>query len=141
MSIKFGPAGLGGVKEAISNLEEYHQLGLKAWEIAFTYGVYLKNKEDAEKIGKKAKELGIQLSIHAPYYINLNSSDKSKIEKSKQRILDCLKVGTWLNAELVVFHPGFYGKMDKQEMKGRTGPWQQRLVARIFSGTFFGSSR
>jgi deoxyribonuclease IV len=115
MSIRFGPAGLGGVKEAISNLEKYHKLGLKACEIAFTYGVYIKDRETAEKIGKKAKELGIQLSIHAPYYINLNSSDKSKLEKSKQRILECLKAGTWLNVDVVVFHPGYYGKMEKQE--------------------------
>jgi deoxyribonuclease-4 len=115
MSVRFGPAGLGGVKEAISNLEKYHKLGLKACEIAFTYGVYIKNKEDAVAIGKKAKELGIQLSIHAPYYINLNSFDKAKIEQSKIRILDCLKIGTWLNADVVVFHPGFYSKMEKDE--------------------------
>lgn len=113
--IRFGPAGLGGVKEAISNLEKYHKLGLKACEIAFTYGVYIKNKEDAEKIGQTAKKLGIQLSIHAQYYINLNSDDKKKIEQSKQRILDCLKVGTWLNAKVIVFHPGFYSKMNKEE--------------------------
>ena len=37
MSIKFGPAELGPVKEAISNLEKCHKLGFKAYEIAFTY--------------------------------------------------------------------------------------------------------
>lgn len=113
--IKFGPAGLGGIKEAISNLEEYHKLGLKACEIAFTYGVYIKKKEDAEKIGKTAERLGIEVSIHAPYWINLNSSEKEKIEKSKERILKCLEVGTYLKAKKVVFHPGYYGKMDKTE--------------------------
>lgn len=115
MAIKFGPAGLGSVKEAISRLEEYHKLGLKACEIAFTYGVYIKEQKDAELIGKKAKELGISLSIHAPYWINLNSLDKTKVEQSKERIVSCLKVGTWLNAKRIVFHPGYYGKMGKQE--------------------------
>ena len=113
--IKFGPAGLGSVKEAISNLEKYYKLGLRACEIAFTYGVYIKEQKDAEEIGKKAKELGISLSIHAPYWINLNSVDKKKVEQSKERILSCLKVGTWLGAKRVVFHSGFYGKMDKKE--------------------------
>ena len=56
MAIRFGPAGLGGVKEAISNLEMYHKLGLRACEIAFTYGIYIKEKETAVKIGKKAKK-------------------------------------------------------------------------------------
>jgi deoxyribonuclease-4 len=113
--IKFGPAGLGKVKEAISNLEMYHKIGLKACEIAFTYGIYIKNKEDAVKIGEKAKELGIKLSIHAPYWINLNSADKKKIEESKKRILDCCRTGTIMHAERVVFHAGFYGKSKKEE--------------------------
>ncbi|MBS3094849.1 TIM barrel protein [Candidatus Pacearchaeota archaeon] len=113
--VRFGPAGLGQVKDAIKNLEEYHRLGFRACEIAFTYGAYIKNKDDAEKIGKKAKELGIRLSIHAHYWINLNSEEPEKIEQSKERILECLKVGTWLGAEVVVFHPGFYGKMSREE--------------------------
>jgi len=113
MAIKFGSAGLGGIKEAISNLEMFHKLGLKACEIAFTYGVYIKNKDDALKIGKAAEKFEIKLSIHAPYWINLNSKDKDKIRKSKERILRCCEVGTYLGAYRVVFHPGYYAGMDK----------------------------
>ena len=112
--INFGPAGIGPVKDAISNLEKYHELGLKACEIAFTYSIYIK-EQDAIKIGKKAKELGIKLSIHAPYWINLNSADKKKVEESKKRILDCCKIGTLMKAYRVVFHSGFYGKMEREE--------------------------
>jgi len=115
MSIKFGPAGLGGVRDAVSNLEEYHKLGLKACEIAFTYGIYIKHKEDAIKIKKAAEKYDIKLSIHAPYWINLNSLECVKVERSKERILKCLEVGTWLGAHRVVFHPGYYGKMEKEE--------------------------
>lgn len=115
MTIRFGPAGLGSVKEAITNLEKYAKLGLKACEIAFTYGIYIKNEEEGKEIGKKAKELGIKLSIHAPYYINLNSADKEKIEASKKRIIDCCRIGEVLGAEVVVFHAGFYGKMEKEQ--------------------------
>lgn len=112
--IKFGPAGLGGVKEAVSNLENYAKLGLKACEIAFTYGIYIHNEKDAEVIGKEAKKLGIELSIHAPYWINLNSAEKKKVEESKKRILDCCKIGNILQATFIVFHSGFYGKMDAE---------------------------
>ena len=115
MTIRFGPAGIGGVKEAISNLEMYHKLGLKACEIAFTYGIYIKEKEDAVRIEKKAKELGIRLSIHAPYWINLNSLDKKKTEESKKRILDCCRIGTLMKAHRIVFHPGYYSGMEKAE--------------------------
>ena len=112
--IRFGPAGLGSVKDAEAVLENYHRMGLRACEIAFTYGVYIKNKDDAIRICKKAKELDISLSIHAPYYVNLNSSEKAKIEASKKRILDCCEIGELLGARAIVFHPGYYSK-DREE--------------------------
>jgi len=115
--IRFGPAGLGGINEAVANLEAFNKLGLKACEIAFTYGVYIKEsqKKEIEEIRKTAEKLDIKLSIHAPYYINLNSSEKRKIEESKKRILNCCKIGDLLGAEVIVFHPGYYGKMGENE--------------------------
>ncbi len=110
MSIKFGPSGIGPVATAEKVLEAYHNLGLKICEIAFTYSVYIKNKSDAERIGKKAKSLGIELTIHAPYFVNLHSAEKEKIEATKKRILSCCEIGELLGATKVVFHPGFYGK-------------------------------
>lgn len=112
--IKFGPSGLGPVKEAIKNLEMFKSQGLEACEIAFTYGIYIKEKE-AKEIGEAAKKLGIQLSIHGPYWINLNSAEPEKIEKSKERLINCLKIGTHLGAKYIVFHPAFYGKFTKEE--------------------------
>lgn len=108
-SIRFGPAGLGPTKTAPTVLEQYHKLGLRACEIAFTYSIYIKEPE-AYAIARKAKELDIELSIHAPYWVNLNSSEKEKIESTKKRILDCCRIGNALGAKVVVFHPGFYGK-------------------------------
>jgi deoxyribonuclease-4 len=115
MAIRFGPAGLGGVDSAIDNLQEFHKRGLAACEIAFTYGIYIKDTKDAEKIRQAAKELDIRLSIHAPYWINLNSKEKIKIEESKKRILDCCEIGDLLGAYRIVFHPGYYGGIDKEE--------------------------
>lgn len=112
--INIGASGLGKVKEAVINLERMHDAGLKCCEIAFTYSIYIKEFE-TPVIREAAKRLGIRLSIHAPYWINLNSSDPEKIEASKKRILDCCKIGELLGAETIVFHPGFYGKRDKEE--------------------------
>ena len=115
MTVIFGPSGLGGVKEAIGNLEAYHKLGIKACEIAFTYGVYIKDEKDIRIIRECAEKYGIKLSIHAQYWLNLNSAEKVKIEASKKRILDCLKTGEKLGCYAVVVHPGYYGKMSKEE--------------------------
>lgn len=113
-SIKLGPSGLGSVATAEKVLEQYSNLGFKACEIAFTYGVYIKENQ-CEKIRKVAEKYDISLSIHAQYWINLNSADKTKIEQSKQRILKCCKIGHLLGAKKIVFHAGFYGKMSKEE--------------------------
>ena len=107
MTIIFGPAGLGPVKTAVKTLEQYHKLGLRACEIAFTYSVYIKEGE-CTMIREKAEELGIELSIHAQYFVNLNSSEKVKKEATKKRILDCCRIGELLGVKVVVFHPGYY---------------------------------
>jgi len=114
-AIRFGPSGLGPVKDAIENLKEFSKQELKACEIAFTYGVYIKQEKDMQEIRKTAEKYKIRLSIHAPYWINLNSKEKIKIEQSKKRILNCCKIGEKLGAYLVVFHAGYYGGMDKEE--------------------------
>lgn len=113
MSVIFGPAGLGPVKTATKVLEQYAQQGLKACEIAFTYSCYIKSAE-CPAIREKAKELDIDLSIHAQYWVNLNSAEKEKREATKKRILDCCEIGELLGVKIVVFHPGYYSE-DKEE--------------------------
>ncbi|MEK6825363.1 MAG: TIM barrel protein [Nanoarchaeota archaeon] len=120
MSIIFGPAGLGPVKTALQTLEHYHKLGLRACEIAFTYSAYIKPVETAV-IREKAESLGIDLSIHAQYFVNLNSSEKAKREATKKRILQCCEIGELLGAKIVVFHPGYYtDKGDTAEKREQT---------------------
>ena len=114
MYMIIGPAGIGGAKEAEANLKFLKKNNLNAVEISFTHSTYLK-KEDAIRIGKIAKELKIKLSIHGSYYINLNSVEKSKVEKSKERILKACQIGEYLQATHLVFHPVYYGKNTKEE--------------------------
>jgi len=110
--ILFGPAGIGS--PGINGLKEISKLGLNAAEVEFTYGVNMKN-ETAAEIGKVASQLGISLSIHAPFYINLASEDISKREASVKRILDSCEKGSYLGAKYIVFHAAFYGKLSKFE--------------------------
>ena len=55
------------------------------------------------------------LSIHAPYWVNLNSKEEEKVEASKSRILKCCEVGHEVGAQLVVFHAGFYAGKEQEE--------------------------
>jgi deoxyribonuclease-4 len=112
--IRFGPSGIGGMTQAPAVLEQYNKLGIGAAEIPFTYQVWMNNAQAAE-IGKLAKKEDVSLSIHAPYYINLASKEKKKVEASKKRILDCCERAHYLGAHYVVFHAAYYGEHEKEE--------------------------
>lgn len=113
MTILVGPAGLGS--PAITGLDKIKKAGLSCASIAFTHSIYMNNKM-AKEVGAHAKKLGIKLSVHAPYYINLASEKKSIINASKKRILQAAERAHHLGAKYVVFHAGYYGKRDKDEV-------------------------
>ena len=113
--IKIGPAGIGGSKEAPEILPQYGNAGIGCAEIPFTYQIWMK-KEDAIEIREAAHKSNIQLSIHAPYYINLNSDDPKKVKASMQRILNCCEMGNYLGVNYIVFHAAYYGKTDKKKV-------------------------
>jgi deoxyribonuclease-4 len=71
--------------------------------------------EMAETVGSLAEKLGILLSVHAPYYINLASYEAEKIDASRQRILDSCHRAHLMGARKVVFHAGFYQKRTARE--------------------------
>lgn len=111
MEIRIGPAGTGG--DSLKGMERARELKLSACEIEYTHGIKMSNAT-AKKVGEAAKKNGIKLSVHAPYFINLNSDDRKKLEASKKRILTSCERAHHLGAERVVFHPGFYGRTDRE---------------------------
>ncbi len=117
--IKLGPAGSSGLGN-IEGIKLVKKLGLDAMEVEFTYGVRM-SVATAKELGEEAKKDGIKLSVHAPYYINLASSEKEKIKASEKRILDSCERGHYFNGNEktpIVFHAGFYQGRDKEEVFG-----------------------
>ena len=104
--IKIGPAGSGGLGN-LEGIRKAARMKLDCMEVEFVYGVRM-SVEDAREAGALARAKGITLSVHAPYYINLASDEKEKIQASKQRILDSCRKAHTLGAQNVVFHAGFY---------------------------------
>jgi len=106
MKIFLGPAGSPGGK-TLGAMKIVRELGLHSMELAFGHGVTMGN-ETAKEVGRENKKHGVRISIHAPYYINLNSSDRKKVEDSKKRILDTCERAHHIGAKKVVFHSGYY---------------------------------
>ena len=96
----------------------------------FVHGVRL-NDESAKQIALTAKELDISLSSHAPYYVNLCTSDKKKIANSKRHIFESARVTALAGGNITVFHPGFYQKLAPEEAyqraKSRLEEIQEKL--------------
>jgi len=123
----FGPAGFGGddlIQIPISSknptsdaIPAIKKAGLDTLEIEFVRQVYLKNssQEKLDEIKNNAKKLDFPLSIHAPYFINLNAKEEIKLQNSYRYILDSLNVGEKIGARVVVFHIGFFLKDDPKE--------------------------
>jgi deoxyribonuclease-4 len=75
--------------------------------------------EDAEALGRLAREKDITLSVHAPYYINLAADDPAKLTASKERILSSCRMAAAMGARNVVFHAGFYQERSAAETFAR----------------------
>lgn len=90
----------------LKGLERTAQMGLRAMEIEWVQQVP-RNVEQVRSVGKRAKELGIMLTIHAPYYVNLNSPEKPKLKASIERCLLALRMGQECGAISVCVHAAF----------------------------------
>ena len=119
MRIYLGPAGVpltAAKSDTISGIKRVAELKLGAMEIEFVRGVHMTN-DLADEAGQAAKELGVKLSVHAPYFINLCNPEV--LEASQKRILDSCERAHHMGASVVVFHPGYYGKLGKGEALSR----------------------
>ena len=68
-------------------------------------------KEQAILYHRLAKENGIMLTMHAPYYISLASQKDDVVERSKLEIKKAFDLAKILGAKRIIFHPGAgYGK-------------------------------
>jgi len=113
----FGTAGVPQSTSPHSTLaavQEISRLGLDCLEIEFVWGVKM-GSDLCQKIKERAKELRITLSVHAPYFINLNSNEEGKRLSSQERLLSSARMAKKCGAKSVVFHCGYYGKSSPEQ--------------------------
>jgi deoxyribonuclease-4 len=118
---RFGPAGVPPafhlLRATLAEVPQLlHEIGLDALEYeAVRWGKTPQMKQqDAQILGRKAKQHDVWLSLHASYYINL-AGNKTIREASKQRLIACITAAEWMRAHTVVFHPGFYANKSHKE--------------------------
>lgn len=129
----FGTAGVPGSakgKNSISGIECLRKLGLDCMELEFVQGVRMSEK-GAENVRKRAEAEEVSLSVHAPYYINLNSQEEEKLKASVERIYQAARIGGLCGAESIVLHAAFYQKSSKESTYARVSKNLRALTVRL----------
>jgi deoxyribonuclease-4 len=109
----FGTAGVPNstVKKnnPVEGVKRIHELALDCMQLEFAHGVRMK-EEVSSALRKVSYELGVPLTSHGPYYINLNAREQDKIDSSVERIIQTAKISDLCGAESMTFHAAFYMK-------------------------------
>ena len=106
----FGTAGVPNsaqLKSTVGGIECVAALGLGCMEIEFVQQVRI-GEEAARQVAETARRTGTRLTVHAPYYINLNAREPDKVTASQTRLLKAARAGALCGAVSVAFHAAFY---------------------------------
>lgn len=91
---------------AVGGIKRLAELGFGAFEIGWVRSVRVK-EETCFLLKATADEMDVAVSVHAPYYINLNADDE-EWPKSRKRLIDAAHYGFLAGASDIIFHPGSY---------------------------------
>lgn len=118
--IKFGVAGNSnsfyeqGYKSTFEAAKWCKNLGLELFEYSFGRGVSL-NDSTAQSIGEEFSLYNVELSVHAPYYINFANLDEEMINKSIMYITKSIEKLRLMQGKRVIFHTASQGKLDRDK--------------------------
>ena len=135
--IQFGPSGNSEsfYAQGYSHTEEsakfVKDMGLDCFEYSFGRGVRMTDAK-AVSIGQAFKEQGIEISVHAPYYINFANSEAENAEKSYNYVLESGRVLKLMGGKRCVFHSATQGKMDRESAVSLTEERLKVLRDRIY---------
>ena len=120
MGAKFGPAGnsesfyAAGLKSTHQAPKWLSEIGLDLYEYQCGQGVRGSDEAFA-RIGDEAKNNGITLSLHAPYFISLSGTEEEKRLKSIDYITQSVHAAEMMGAGIIVIHTGSASKISRAE--------------------------
>ena len=118
--IRFGPSGNSesfyaqGYSHTEQSAKFVRDLGLDCFEYSFGRGVRM-SEAKAISIGEAFAAQGVEISVHAPYYINFANPSEESAGKSYNYVLDSARALRLMGGKRCVFHPAAQGKMSREE--------------------------
>ena len=135
----FGPGGNGdlfyrsGYKSSIDSPAFVAEIGLDAYEYEAGNGLNA-GEATLAAIGQKAKEKGVLMSFHTPYFISLSGIEEEKRLKSLDYIAKSLWAAELLGADTIVIHSGSAAKISREDAMALSKDTLAR-AAEQFAGT------
>lgn len=123
--IKFGPSGNSesfyemGYKHTVQAPEYCEKFGLDCFEYSFGRGVNI-SEAKAREIGKAFADRNMEISVHAPYFINFANPEEEAAKKSYGYVLASAKALKCFGGKRLVFHSAAQGKATREEAVSRT---------------------
>lgn len=118
--IKFGPSGNSesfyaqGYSHTEQSAKFVRDMGLDCFEYSFGRGVRM-SEAKAISIGEAFAAQSVEISVHAPYYINFANPSEESAAKSYNYVLDSARVLKLMGGKRCVFHSATQGKLDREE--------------------------
>lgn len=116
----FGPGGNSdlfykeGNKSTVQSPGWVKRFGLDAFEYEAGNGLTA-GEASLRAVGEKAREHGVLMSLHTPYFISLSGVVEEKRLKSIEYIQKSLWAAELLGADTIVIHSGSAAKISRQE--------------------------
>ena len=117
MSATFGPGGNSVDFPYKSSLDApgwLASMGLDLYEYECGRGVNI-SEESARELGNRARQTGIGLTLHAPYFVSLANPDPESLKKTIGYVLSACRAADWMGATRVVVHSGSLMKRTRRE--------------------------
>ena len=111
LSFRFGTVGspIGTPKKpggSVGAIAFSKSIGLTTLELGWVQSVRV-SEETCAAIKATSIEQDVAVSVHAPYFINLNANEE-EWPKSRKRLMDAAHYGNLAGATDIIFHPGSY---------------------------------
>ncbi len=91
----------------INGVKRVRELGLDAMELEFTRSVHV-NETLAPQVKELANKLGVAITCHGQYWVNLAAIDKAKYHASIDRMLSAARRVFECGGWSITWHMGFY---------------------------------
>ena len=117
------PGGSVGAIQTLSSLDLY------ALELGWVQSVRV-SEDTCRLICEAAALHSVAISVHAPYFINLNATEE-EWPNSRKRLMDAAHYGNLAGATDIIFHPGSYFGQPAEEVVGKAVGRLRECVAEL----------